>query len=110
MCTKKYFYQWITIILASCYLVTPAVASTEKEQLAQAIKLLETAELALKRAEQAAKTSPKTREYFNYEAIRGDIGAIKSGIHQYINPARAIPRDPKALRTLTEDYSKFRGQ
>ncbi|MDY3123646.1 RAQPRD family integrative conjugative element protein [Actinobacillus porcinus] len=108
MFAKKHLGKWIVIVLASSSMT--AYASTEKEQLAQAIKQLEAAELSLKRAEQLAKTSPKTREFFNYEAIRHDMNIVKRGITQYINPARAMPRDPKALRTLTEDYTKLRGQ
>ncbi|AIJ31189.1 MULTISPECIES: integrative conjugative element protein, RAQPRD family [Pasteurellaceae] len=108
MFAKKHLGKWIVIVLASSSIT--AYASTEKEQLAQAIKQLEAAELSLKRAEQLSKTSPKTREFFNYTAIHRDISTIKSGISQYINPARAIPRDPQALRTLTEDYTKLRGK
>ncbi|AHG79457.1 hypothetical protein X875_8390 [Mannheimia varigena USDA-ARS-USMARC-1388] len=88
----------------------PALASTEQEQLAQAIKQLEAAKLSLQRAEKVAKASPKTREYFNYSAIHSDIETVKKGIQQYINPSRALPRDPNVLRTLSDDYSKLRGQ
>lgn len=80
----------------------------EKEQLAQAIKQLEAAQLSLNRAATVAQTSAKSREYFDYRAVTQDINAIKSGINQYINPSRAIPRDPNAFRSLTEDYTKLR--
>lgn len=85
-----------------------SVQAAEKEQLAQAMKQLEAAQLSLKRAEAEAKTSAKNREYFDYRAISQDINAIKSGINQYINPSRAIPRDPNAFRVLKEDYTKLR--
>lgn len=98
------------IVILSVLFCLPAYATTEKEQLAQAIKQLEAAKLSLQRAEKAAKTSPKTREYFNYSAIHRDIETVKKGIQQYINPSRALPRDPNALRTLSEDYSKLRGK
>ncbi|MBF4101926.1 RAQPRD family integrative conjugative element protein [Mannheimia haemolytica] len=96
----------VVLVTLSCL---PAFASTEQEQLAQAIKQLEAAKLSLQRAEKVAKASPKTREYFNYSAIHRDIETVK-GIQQYINPSRALPRDPNVLRTLSEDYSKLRGQ
>ncbi|WP_243389226.1 RAQPRD family integrative conjugative element protein [Conservatibacter flavescens] len=86
------------------------VQATEKEQLAQAIKQLDAAQLSLQRANAEARTSAKSREYFDYGAITQDINAIKSGINQYINPSRAIPRDPNAFRTLKEDYTKLRNQ
>ncbi|MFZ7240865.1 RAQPRD family integrative conjugative element protein [Avibacterium avium] len=82
--------------------------ANEKSQLAQAIKQLEAAQLSLKRASADAQTSAKNREYFDYRAASQDIDAIKSGINQYINPTRAIPRDPNAFRTLKEDYIKLR--
>ncbi|MFZ7172553.1 RAQPRD family integrative conjugative element protein [Pasteurella multocida] len=84
------------------------VQASENAQLAQAIKQLEAAQRSLTRAEALAQTSEKNREYFDYQAARRDINAIKSGINQYINPTRAIPRDPNASRRLQEDYTKLR--
>lgn len=98
------------MVLFSISVVALNVQATEKEQLAQAIKQLEAAQLSLKRAATEAKTSDKNREYFDYSAITQDINAVKSGINQYINPSRAIPRDPNALRVLTKDYTKLRSQ
>lgn len=46
MFAKKHLGKWIVIVLASSSMT--AYASTEKEQLAQAIKQLEAAELSLK--------------------------------------------------------------
>lgn len=98
------------IVVISALFCLQAYASTEQVQLAQAIKQLEAAKLSLQRAEKVAKSSPKTREYFNYSAVHRDIETVKKGIQQYISPTRALPRDPNVLRTLSEDYSKFRGQ
>lgn len=64
----------VVLVTLSCL---PALASTEQEQLAQAIKQLEAAKLSLQRAEKVAKASPKTREYFNYSAIHSDIETVK---------------------------------
>ncbi|MGR3807776.1 RAQPRD family integrative conjugative element protein [Pasteurella testudinis] len=87
----------------------PTTAS-EQEQLAQAIKQLDAAQASLVRALQQSKTSAKSREYFDYSAAQRDISTVKNGIQQYISPSRAIPRNPQALRTLREDYTKLRGQ
>ena len=86
------------------------VQATENEQLAQAIKQLEAAKLSLQRAAEQAKLSEKSREYFDYTAAKQDITTVQEGIKQYINPSRAIPRNPKAIRSLKEDYTKLRGQ
>lgn len=97
-----------SLLLVSIFSCLPAYASTEQEQLMQAIKQLDAAKLSLQRAERVAKASPKTREYFNYAAVNRDIETVKKGINQYINPSRALPRDPNLLRTLGDDYSKQR--
>ncbi|HHE9960976.1 TPA: RAQPRD family integrative conjugative element protein, partial [Haemophilus influenzae 10810] len=38
------------------------------------------------------------------------IATVQAGIKQYINPSRAIPRNPKAIRNLKEDYLNLRSQ
>ena len=85
-------------------------AVSEQEQLAQAIKQLEAAKLSLQRAAASARVSAKSREYFDYAAARQDISTVQAGIKQYINPSRAIPRNPTAIRGLKEDYLNLRSQ
>lgn len=98
-------------LIATGLLFSSAVVqTTENEQLAQAIKQLEAAKLSLQRAAEQAKLSEKSREYFDYTAAKQDITTVQEGIKQYINPSRAIPRNPKAIRSLKEDYTKLRGQ
>ena len=60
-------------VLVAVSMVVLNVQATEKEQLAQAIKQLEAAQLSLKRAATEAKTSAKNREYFDYRAVTQDI-------------------------------------
>jgi integrative conjugative element protein, RAQPRD family len=98
------------LILWMCLGGTMMAQATEQEQLAQAIKQMEAAKLSLQRAASQARTSVKSREYFDYTAAQRDITTVQEGIKQYINPSRAIPRNPKAIRSLTEDYTKLRGQ
>ncbi|MDG2961716.1 integrative conjugative element protein, RAQPRD family [Exercitatus varius] len=107
MNTLKRVGKRIVIAFATLTLSISASA-TEQEQLTQAMKQLDAAKLSLKRALYEAATSPKKREYFDYASAERDINTIKAGINQYINPSRAIPRDPKAIRTLSDDYSKQR--
>ena len=84
--------------------------ATEQEHLAQAIKQLDAAKLSLQRAAASAKVSAKSREYFDYASAHQDIATVQAGIKQYINPSRAIPRNPKAIRNLKEDYLNHRSQ
>ena len=84
--------------------------ATAQEHLAQAIKQLDAAKLSLQRAAASAKVSAKSREYFDYASAHQDITTVQAGIKQYINPSRAIPRNPKAIRNLKEDYLNLRSQ
>ena len=80
--------------------------ATEQEHLAQAIKQLDAAKLSLQRAAASAKVSAKSREYFDYASAHQDIATVQAGI----KPSRAIPRNPKAIRNLKEDYLNLRSQ
>lgn len=105
--TKNIFS--LSLVLGLLFSAVSAQA-TEQEQLAQAIKQLEAAKLSLQRAAASARVSAKSREYFDYAAARQDISTVQEGIKQYINPSRAIPRNPKAIRSLKEDYLHLRSQ
>lgn len=35
----------------------------------------------------------RSRYYFDYQQLHNDISRIKAGIHRYMSPARAQPRD-----------------
>lgn len=103
--------SFLSLLIASGLLFSSVNSfATEKEQLAQAIKQLDAAKLSLDRAIAQSKTSEKSREYFDYQAAKQDITTVQEGIKQYLNPSRAIPRNPKAIRNLKEDYTKLRGQ
>ena len=86
--TKNIFSLSLTIGLLFGAISAQA---TEQEHLAQAIKQLDAAKLSLQRAAASAKVSAKSREYFDYAS-------------------RAIPRNPKAIRNLKEDYLNLRSQ
>ena len=96
--------------LLSIAFVAMASQASEKEELAQSIKQLEAAKLSLQRAQASVRVSVKSREYFDYQAAQHDIATVQEGIKQYLNPSRALPRNPKALRSLTEDYLNLRSQ
>ncbi|MDU1235788.1 MAG: RAQPRD family integrative conjugative element protein [Haemophilus parainfluenzae] len=105
--TKNIFSLSLTIGLLFGAISAQA---TEQEHLAQAIKQLDAAKLSLQRAAASAKVSAKSREYFDYASAYQDIATVQAGIKQYINPSRAIPRNPKAIRNLKEDYLNLRSQ
>ncbi|WP_279716399.1 RAQPRD family integrative conjugative element protein [Chelonobacter oris] len=98
------------VFVLSLGLISTGIHASEQEQLAQAIKQLDAAQLSLQRARQAAHISAKSREYFDYSAAQRDINTVKHGIQHYISPSRAIPRNPNALRSLHEDYIRLRAE
>lgn len=100
----------VLLLTAFCCGLSTSVLASEKEELAQTIRQLDAAKRSLARAKSQAQTSPRSREYFDYAAAERDIATVQAGISQYINPSRAIPRNPNAMRTLKEDYTKLRAQ
>jgi len=82
---------------------TPVIAadsSLEREHLAALSRQLD---LIDRLAEHAAHTAPqeRTRYHFDYARLHQDIERIRTGIHDYLTPQRAQPRDPVEL---SSDY------
>lgn len=99
------------IFLLSFCCVIPFVNATEQAELDQAIRQLESAKLALERANKVTHNiRVQERIYFDYAKARGEIDLIIRGIKQYTNGNRAQPRDPSQIRTLTGEYDKVRGR
>jgi RAQPRD family integrative conjugative element protein len=46
---------------------------------------------------------PETRYHFDYPRLYADLARIRAGIHDYLNPSRAQPRD---LSPLPGDYRR----
>ncbi|WP_245853355.1 RAQPRD family integrative conjugative element protein [Pasteurella oralis] len=96
------------LIMFSLGISTLAYAG-EQAELEQAIRQLKSAQQALVRAENNARSSGiKNRIYFDYDKAHKEIETISSGIYFYINSDRAQPRDPRQLSTLTGEYNKQR--
>lgn len=89
----------------------PFASATEQSELDQAIRQLQSAKIALARAEQAAKhIRVQERVYFDYVKARQEIDLVIQGINQYTNGNRAQPRDPRQVKTLTGEYDKVRAK
>lgn len=88
-----------------------AVASSENQELAAALRQLNAVEAALIRAEKQAnadKRAYEKRSWFGYKLALQDVRIMKSGISNYLNPPRVQPRNPLTLRTLTGEYEHLR--
>ncbi|EFE07315.1 integrative conjugative element protein, RAQPRD family [Citrobacter youngae ATCC 29220] len=89
----------ITSILIALFFSSPAFAAplTEREELTLSLNQLTQIEASLNRAQQSARTGINERYYFDYPRIHGDITTLRSGIENYLTPARAQPRDTATL-------------
>ena len=87
----------------------PAIAAdasdnaAEREMLAAVTRQLD---LLDRLADRAAATAPqeRTRYHFDYARLRADLERVRTGVHDYLVPQRAQPRDPVPL--LAGDYTR----
>ncbi len=96
--SMKSQYLFSTVILMLC----PATAIfaaplTEREELTLSLNQLSQIETSLHRAQQSARTGINERYYFDYPRILDDITTLRSGIENYLTPARSQPRDTATL-------------
>lgn len=78
-------------------LVTRAAdAASERADLAVIVRELDLIDRLAVNAEAAAPD--KSRYHFDYPRFHADITRVRAGIQDYLNPPRAQPRDPAALR------------
>ncbi|ENO80983.1 hypothetical protein B447_09863 [Thauera sp. 27] len=86
------------LLAVSLSALQPAIAddALEREQLAALTRQLN---LIDHLAEHAAGTAPqeRARYHFDYTRLHQDIERIRAGIHDYLTPQRAQPRDPVDL-------------
>ncbi len=93
----------IALLAVSFSALQPTVAADnaiEQEQLATLLRQLDILD---RLAEQSANLLPMehSRYHFDYARLDKDIALVRNGIHDYLTPQRAQPRDPVEL---TSDY------
>ncbi|MFC4160714.1 integrative conjugative element protein, RAQPRD family [Chitinimonas lacunae] len=87
----------VLVVLLSCLCGPVAVADTpEHQHLAALIRQLELAERLTAHAAASASQAP-ARYHFDYTRLRADLQRVHAGIHDYLVPYRAQPRDPVPL-------------
>ncbi len=87
------------LLAVSFSTLQPAVAADntiEREQLATLVRQLDMLD---RLAEHSASLPPQdgSRYHFDYTRLREDIERVRRGIHDYLTPKRAQPRDPVEL-------------
>lgn len=71
-------------------------ATPEHARLAAALRQIDTIE-RLVALEAARPRDERSRYHFDYGRLTTDLARVRSGIHDYLNPPRAQPRDPAEL-------------
>lgn len=86
-------------LLLGLYLSSQASAddaTPEHARLAAALRQLDSIERLV--AQQAAQPpDARARYYFDYGRLAADLERVRGGIHDYLTPSRAQPRDPAKL-------------
>ncbi|CAK7008610.1 RAQPRD family integrative conjugative element protein [Saezia sanguinis] len=85
--------------------------SNEHAQLALFVRQLNTLERIADESH-ALSQHQDSRYHFDYQRLHEDIQRIRSGIHDYLRPQRAQPRDPVEISAhyITEHVNNVRGQ
>ncbi len=82
--------------LSVCATVLAADTASEASQLAVLERQLDALD---READEAEKRAAQDigRYHFDYSRLHSDIARIRAGIHDYLSPARAQPRDATSL-------------
>lgn len=84
-------------VLPLLILLPTTLLASERDQLALALNQLEQLDATLQRAQQSAETAAQSRYFFDYPRIHHDVGLMHEGIHRYLTPERAQPREALPL-------------
>ena len=74
-----------------------AASGHEQDQLSLVQQQLNIIERLATQAETASTSEPDERYRFDYPRLIQDIQRIHQGVHGYLSPSRAQPRDPSEL-------------
>ncbi|PAU51968.1 raqprd family integrative conjugative element protein [Pseudomonas sp. PIC25] len=81
--------------------LSPAHAGDPALERAHLVAAVRQLDMLDRLAEHAASASPsehsRSRYHFDYARLREDLERVRAGIHDYLTPQRAQPRDPEDL-------------
>jgi len=86
----------LTAWLASALPASAGDAAPEHTKLAAIVRQLDLLERRTQHSTSIAHAE-RARYHFDYSRLRQDIQRIRAGIHDYLTPPRAQPRDPVEL-------------
>lgn len=87
------------LLLAGLMLWQPAATANDAVEREQLVALVRQVDLIDRLVEHAANTAPqeRARYHFDYARLQQDVERIRQGLHNYLTPQRAQPRDPIEL-------------
>lgn len=94
------FYKILikTLFLLSFVWGACAYAHQNSEEQIQLTAMLRQVELMQDTIRSFDKSiNPRSRYYFDYQRLNTDLERVRAGIHDYLTPKRAQPRDPVQL-------------
>ncbi|WFQ79659.1 RAQPRD family integrative conjugative element protein [Xenorhabdus sp. SF857] len=97
-------------LLGLAVLCLPLAQAAEKDELANAKRLIEQVQIALERAsiaENQSDTAKYPRYDFDYQRIKTDLNTLKAGIDHYLMPSRD---QPQGSGTLSGHYRQENSQ
>ncbi|MBK5395465.1 RAQPRD family integrative conjugative element protein [Pseudomonas sp. TH39(2020)] len=74
-----------------------AASAHEQSQLSLVLQQLDAIERLATRTDTASTSESVERYRFDYPRLTQDIQRIRHGVHSYLSPSRAQPRDPAEL-------------
>ncbi|CAB3647867.1 RAQPRD family integrative conjugative element protein [Achromobacter pestifer] len=92
-------HSFAVLLLACVSTAQQAVAAddgSERDRLAAVVRQLDLLDHLAKQSAVAAPQE-RVRYHFDYERLGTDLQRVRVGIHDYLTPQRAQPRDPADL-------------
>lgn len=87
----------LLIVLAIAQGIAFATDAHEQNQFSLILQQLDTIDRLATQVEAASTADPDERYRFDYLRLSQDIQRIRQGVHWYLSPSRAQPRDPTEL-------------
>jgi RAQPRD family integrative conjugative element protein len=101
--TRNLVFAWrrslvalLVVLVSDTHHTVAADDSTDRQPLAAIVRQID---LLDRLTEHVANTPPHARKgyHFDYARLHQDIERIRQGLHDYLTPQRAQPRDPVEL-------------
>ena len=94
----------LAALLGSASTAYATDADVHRHELAVALRQIEALDRFIATVAPSYQPAPGQRYHFDYARLREDVQRVRAGIHDYLTPPRAQPRDPVEL---LGDYRRF---